>query len=53
LMVRRAAGLPSCAGPDKIGRLTCVPRGCDGIEWTAPLGSRILYRPDDGGREVH
>jgi hypothetical protein len=30
-----------------------LARGCDGIEWTAPLGSRVLYRPDDGSREVH
>jgi hypothetical protein len=30
-----------------------LPRSCDGIEWTAPLGSRVLYRPDDGSREVH
>jgi hypothetical protein len=30
-----------------------LARGCDGIEWTAPVGSRVLYRPDDGRREVH
>ncbi len=30
-----------------------LARSCDGIEWTAPLGTRILYRPDDGSREVH
>ncbi len=30
-----------------------LARGCEGIEWTAPLGARILYRPDDGSREVH
>lgn len=30
-----------------------LQRSCDGIEWTAPLGARILYRPDDGSREVH
>lgn len=28
-------------------------QGCDGIEYSAPLGSRILYRPADGSREVH
>lgn len=28
-------------------------QGCDGIEYSAPLGSRVLYRPDDGSREVH
>ena len=25
---------------------------CDGIEYSAPLGSQILYRPDDGSRIV-
>ncbi len=29
-----------------------LPRACDGIENTAPFGSRILYRPDDGSRTV-
>ena len=29
-----------------------LARSCDGVEWTAPLGARILYRPDDGSREV-
>ncbi len=27
-------------------------RGCDGIEYAAPLGSRVLHRPDDGSRTV-
>jgi hypothetical protein len=35
------------------GELPSPGLGCDGIEWTAPLGSRVLYRPDDGRREVH
>jgi hypothetical protein len=30
-----------------------MSRGCEGIEDTAPLGSRVLYRPDDSSREVH
>ena len=30
-----------------------LARSCDDIEWTAPLGSLVLYRPDDGSREVH
>lgn len=37
------------------GRATeAQPRsqGCRGIEYVAPLGSRILYRPDDGTRRV-
>ena len=29
-----------------------LARSCEDIEWTAPLGARILYRPDDGSREV-
>jgi len=28
-------------------------QGCDGIEYSAPLGSRVLHRPADGSREVH
>lgn len=27
-------------------------RGCEGIGWVAPLGSRIAYRPADGSRTV-
>ena len=27
--------------------------GCSGIEYTAPLGSVVLYRPRDGSRNVH
>lgn len=30
-----------------------IAQGCDGIEYSAPLGSRVLYRPGDGSREVH
>lgn len=29
-----------------------LSRGCVGIENTAPLGSRVLYRPDDGTRRL-
>lgn len=29
-----------------------LARGCDGIEFSAPLGAQILYRPDDGTRYV-
>lgn len=29
-----------------------MTRGCDGIVGAAPLGSWVLYRPDDGSREV-
>jgi hypothetical protein len=29
-----------------------MTRGCEGIEGAAPLGSRILFRPEDGSREV-
>lgn len=38
------SGLPTEAQPR--------PQGCRGIEYAAPLGSRILYRPDDGTRRV-
>ncbi len=30
-----------------------LPRGCDAIENTAPLDSRVLFRPDDRSRTVH
>ncbi len=30
-----------------------LTRGCEGIENTAPLGSRVLYRPGASSREVH
>ena len=30
-----------------------LPRGCDGVENTAPIGSRVLFRPDDRSRTVH
>ncbi len=30
-----------------------LPRACDAIEHTAPLDSRVLFRPDDGSRTVH
>ena len=29
-----------------------LSRSCDGIENTAPMGARILYRLDDGSRRV-
>lgn len=29
-----------------------MPLACDGIEYAAPLGSQILYRPDDRSRTV-
>jgi hypothetical protein len=37
------------------GRISQQPlaRSCDDIEWAAPLGALVLYRPDDGSREVH
>ncbi len=33
-------------------RLQRLPRSCDGIENVAPLGSRVLYRPDNKSRTV-
>ena len=30
-----------------------LPRACDAIENTAPLDSRVLFRPDDRSRTVH
>ena len=27
-------------------------RTCEGIEFAAPVGTRVLYRPDDGSRRV-
>ena len=33
-------------------RLPQLSRSCDGIENVAPLGSRVLYRPDNNSRTV-
>ena len=38
------SGLPASAQP--------LSQGCDGIEYSAPPGSKIVYRPDDGTRRV-
>ncbi len=35
-----------------LNRRQQLTRSCDGIENTAPLGSRVLYRPDDKSRTV-
>ena len=29
-----------------------MSRSCEGVEYVAPQGSRLLYRPNDGSRRV-
>jgi len=36
----------------RIGERGASQRTCDGIEFAAPPGSSVLYRPDDGSRRV-
>jgi hypothetical protein len=36
----------------RIGETGASQRTCDGIEFAAPPGSSVLYRPDDGSRRV-
>lgn len=39
--------------PDRDESAQLQATGCNGIEYSAPLGSVVLYRPRDGSRNVH